>query len=410
MATFLKQAAAVYPDNADVSRQLILLGDTIGKQVRENKQRERLLSIGNALQTGGLAEGMKAAAGEGLLGEALTMQGMLEKQKSQASDDAWRRERAVQADKQWSASHGLQGAQLKIAQDAAARANKSEQLKMGLLQSILSGQPGGQPAPAQPGLLDVPGAAPQAAPQAASFSDRFAAPAGAPAAAPTAAAPASGLPGIPRDEAALSMLGYGDMAKAVREQRKSTPQAIEADLRARKGAEDRVSKDLAGPEEAIKVENKIRDTFKLGNEAIRLSKHPGLSSAAGPIASQLSTVREKTANFETDLENVTTKTFINVLQNMREMSKTGGAVGSVAVEEMNKLANSQRNLSLRQGPENLRANLRLYAEDMNESMDRIAKAYKTQYGRDLNVEKIAVPKAEGGSSNIESILKKYLPQ
>lgn len=397
MATFLKQAAAVYPDNADVSRQLILLGDTIGKQVRESRQRDRLLSIGNALQTGGLAEGMKAAAGEGLLGEALTMQGMLEKQKGRAADEAWRRTQAETQQKQWAAGHGLQAAQLKIAQDNAALTQAQGQEKLNLLRNILGGGQQQPAAPAQSGLLDVPQAAPQAAP--ASFSDRF-----------TPSAPASGLSGIPRDEVALSMLGYGDMAKTVREARKSTPQAILADTRAKETAKQTVETELAQPVAEAKARESIEGIAKAGSEALRLATHPGLNAAVGPIDQYIPAVRDQTANFRSDLGTLSTKVFITTLNRMRELSKTGGAVGSVTEKEMAKLENSMRNLSTGQGEGNMRKNLGLIAEDFNDSMANIAKAYKAQYGKDLPFTPLEIPKGGPGSSGIDAILKKYLPK
>lgn len=237
MATFLRQAAAVYPDNADVSRQLILLGDTIGKSIRENRQRERLLTIGNALQTGGLSAGMKAAAGEGLLGEALTMQGMLETQKNRAADDAWRRDRATQSDKQWAAGHGLQAAQLKIAQDAASRAAASDKLKMGLLTDILGRTGGGTPAQAPinaptswpvaadaPGLLTVPNAPAPATPAASPVAAPPSTAAGA-SPQPDPYAPFvpkndSGLPAsTPKMELALTAAGLGPVAKMLADNR-----------------------------------------------------------------------------------------------------------------------------------------------------------------------------------------------
>lgn len=87
MVSFIKQAAAVYPDNADVSRQLILLGDTIGKQVKEQRQQDRLLSIGQAAKTGGVAGVRDAAFGAGLLDVGLSAEKILASQQPKLTDE-----------------------------------------------------------------------------------------------------------------------------------------------------------------------------------------------------------------------------------------------------------------------------------------------------------------------------------
>ena len=136
---------------------------------------------------------------------------------------------------------------------------------------------------------------------------------------------------------------------------------------------------------------------KLGAETIRLYKHPGLESAVGTIAGRsfVPSLLADSANFDADLSTVQNKIFIDALQTMRDLSKTGGAVGNVSDKEGDRLANSMRSLTQVQSPKNMRRNLALLARDFNESMDRIAGAYFEQYGQRLPVQKISVPDIPG---------------
>lgn len=122
---------------------------------------------------------------------------------------------------------------------------------------------------------------------------------------------------------------------------------------------------------------KLRNATTMATE---LSEHPGLEAASGPISTWLPTVSEDTANFETELDTLKTKVFVAAINNMRELSKTGGALGSVTEREIEKMENSLRNLQLRQGNENMRANLLKVAEDFNGSIARVKMAYEHQYG------------------------------
>jgi hypothetical protein len=65
MPPFLAQAKPIYPDNADFSKQLMLLGDTIGKGIGDYRNQQRLLEIGNAAKGGNYAAARDAAFDSG---------------------------------------------------------------------------------------------------------------------------------------------------------------------------------------------------------------------------------------------------------------------------------------------------------------------------------------------------------
>ncbi len=155
-----------------------------------------------------------------------------------------------------------------------------------------------------------------------------------------------------------------------------------------------VSKDLRGKKKQ-EAEGKImadqpaavsrmKEAFAAGQRTIELaknlSKHKGLDSATGPIDAYLPTVFGDTADFETDLETLKTQGFVHAINQMRELSKTGGALGSVTEREIEKMENSYRNLKLRQSEKNMRSNLENFAKDFEQSMKRIQQAYDRQYG------------------------------
>jgi hypothetical protein len=165
-------------------------------------------------------------------------------------------------------------------------------------------------------------------------------------------------------------------------------------------AKDALERITNAPQARNRAKDTIQTMFKTGQEALRLSDHSGLASAVGPIQGRLPTLRDDPANFEADVGTLGTKLFINTINSMRELSKTGGAVGSVTEKEMTKLENAQRSLSLTQADGNMRGNLQKLVGDINDSMAAVAAAYKQQYGEDLPFQKIEVPDTAKGGAQV----------
>ena len=101
--TFLPQARPTYPGNADVSRNLSLLGDTLGRKVEQHKNKQALLEVGEAFQQGDLAGAQKAAFARGRPDLALKVTGAIESQKANEAAMAHR-----------DRMYGLQQAQLEL--------------------------------------------------------------------------------------------------------------------------------------------------------------------------------------------------------------------------------------------------------------------------------------------------------
>lgn len=132
MPPFLPQAKAVYPENADVSKQLALLGDTIGKGIGDYRNQQRLLAIGEAAKGGNLEAARDAAFGGGLLKEALTMTQMLESQKNRASDVSWRQSQAEREQKNQDRSFGLDQQKVGLTAENMRFDNKIKQEELAL--------------------------------------------------------------------------------------------------------------------------------------------------------------------------------------------------------------------------------------------------------------------------------------
>ena len=80
------------------------------------------------------------------------------------------------------------------------------------------------------------------------------------------------------------------------------------------------------------------------------------------------------------LENIKGRSFVATLQEMRANSKTGGAVGSVAVGEMNTLSNIQASLKAGLGEEEFKKQLQQFIDVADRSIKSLPNDYKQTYG------------------------------
>lgn len=80
------------------------------------------------------------------------------------------------------------------------------------------------------------------------------------------------------------------------------------------------------------------------------------------------------------LENIKGRSFVATLQEMRANSKTGGAVGSVAVGEMNTLSNIQSALKSGLGEEEFKKQLQQFIDVADRSIKSLPNEYKQTYG------------------------------
>lgn len=105
------------------------------------------------------------------------------------------------------------------------------------------------------------------------------------------------------------------------------------------------------------VESAMYGLNRLEALAAEIRDAPGLWRAAGPIAGKLGTVTQQSANIEAKLKTLKAKVGFRVLQEMRDNSKTGGALGNVSEKEIDFLQNALESLDLTQSPEALRQSM-----------------------------------------------------
>lgn len=118
------------------------------------------------------------------------------------------------------------------------------------------------------------------------------------------------------------------------------------------------------------------NTQRMENAARALLNHPGLNRAAG-INSYVPSVRGgKAADFERQLDAIKSQIGFTILNDMRQMSPTGGALGNVSNFEVDTLQRNIAALDVSQSPEQLRANIKQIMEYASNLRGRYQRAYK----------------------------------
>lgn len=88
-----------------------------------------------------------------------------------------------------------------------------------------------------------------------------------------------------------------------------------------------------------------------------------------------------TANAEADIETLKARSAFGGLQEMRLNSPTGGALGQVAVQELEMLKNAEASLQQAQSPEEYRKSLNDYKIALDNADKAVAEAYRDKYGQ-----------------------------
>jgi hypothetical protein len=139
---------------------------------------------------------------------------------------------------------------------------------------------------------------------------------------------------------------------------------------------------LEKPAVQASVDYTLRQVVDARDSAKRLLAEPkyikAISGATGPAMSYVwGSDAYKADNL---LKNIMGRSFIATLQEMRENSKTGGAVGSVAVAEMNTLSNIQAAFKGGLGEEELKKQLQQFIDVADRSIKSLPNEYKQTYG------------------------------
>lgn len=125
---------------------------------------------------------------------------------------------------------------------------------------------------------------------------------------------------------------------------------------------------------------------RLAAEARAIKDHAGLSKATGkmgwvPGIGGLATIPgTDAANFKARLDTLKSQVAFGVLQEMRNNSKTGGALGQVSDKEGILLQNNLAALDRAQSPEEFRAALERIVKYTEDAKDRLRTAYNLKHG------------------------------
>jgi hypothetical protein len=228
-----------------------------------------------------------------------------------------------------------------------------------------------------PVVATVPAPAAPAAPAAVTAP----APAPAPRAAPAPVAPAPAAfaaprprtaPALPTTATAFGLPANSDLNKipVIQQPDRLVPPAIKQKLL------------LEKPAVQASVDYTLRQVVDARDAAKRLLAEPkyvkAISGGTGPAMAYVwGSDAYKADNL---LKNIMGRSFIATLQEMRENSKTGGAVGSVAVAEMNTLSNIQAAFKGGLGEEELKKQLQQFIDVADRSIKSLPNEYKQTYG------------------------------
>jgi hypothetical protein len=131
----------------------------------------------------------------------------------------------------------------------------------------------------------------------------------------------------------------------------------------------------------------IKDTFdtadKLLNDPEALK---AISGFTGPISALVPGTKAYDA--AALINNLQSRNFVSEIQTMRQNSPTGGAVGNVAVAEMQGLSNIPASLQIGQSEKQLRDQLEQLKRRSNAAITSIIDSYKRDYGSTDGLEKI----------------------
>lgn len=124
--------------------------------------------------------------------------------------------------------------------------------------------------------------------------------------------------------------------------------------------------------------NNITDGLdRLEQVAVRLRDHKGLERMTGPMSLLPSIPGGAAKDAEAQLATLKSQIAFTILQNMRDMSKTGGALGNVSNYEITALENNIAALNTRQSPEEFKRQLNTIIAYARKSKQRLGEAYNT---------------------------------
>jgi hypothetical protein len=185
------------------------------------------------------------------------------------------------------------------------------------------------------------------------------------------------------------------------------PKDVAGEARQKQIGEGEGKRLIAQPETKASVRSSLSGLDRLVSAADKLKGMPGLPSATGNLQGRsfVPTISQDTKDAETELETLKSQVAFTVLQAMRDASKSGGALGSIAVEELKMLQNNLASLDTLQGDDKFKQSLDAIREYAEGAKARLQRGYKDTYGEDFDVtepppDAANQPAAGGGSYKV----------
>lgn len=151
----------------------------------------------------------------------------------------------------------------------------------------------------------------------------------------------------------------------------------------RKSGEIQAGLPQQGKESAGIVATAAQSYDRLIDSVNGILKAPGLNRTLGVEGMFPNFPGGEAANAEALKDTLKSQIAFTVLQSLRDASKTGGAVGQVSDQEEQMMINNLAALDKAQSPEQYREQLQKILDFAKESKQRMANAYKNQFGSDL---------------------------
>lgn len=152
-------------------------------------------------------------------------------------------------------------------------------------------------------------------------------------------------------------------------------------------------------ERALSMANSFLDTALASIGNLEKNKS-GLSGVTGPIAGRLPSIAKDSSNAQSDLDALKAQLSVQGLQAMRDMSKTGGAVGQVTEKEWPRLEAMIGALGQAQTTDQFIQRLQAVKAKLMEIKQISQKAYADTYGAPQQA-------PGGGNPSLDDLLRKY---
>jgi hypothetical protein len=136
------------------------------------------------------------------------------------------------------------------------------------------------------------------------------------------------------------------------------------------------------------------------NDLQKLRDHPGLSQITGVAAGRLPALTSEGRAAQALYDKVVAKGGFQALQDLRDASKTGGALGNVSNQEGKQLTASFSAIDRRQDAKDVRAAIDQAIGDVQGAKTRMREAYDATY-------QYKTGRTEAPASNVDALLDKY---